>query len=160
MKRMEEEDARRRANPKQTSWVGYEGAGWWETKDDGRYGGKGSKGGKNGKEGPQHALDLAASRKARNARLGLSGLGEHMLKHQKDDVETQRKAREAYEARMRVEKLVAAQLKGTEHDFDKGYEDEDDIVTPSSNWVDAADQFLQGCSEQDEVDPTIDRDGE
>ena len=151
MKRIEEDDAKRSSGPQQTSWVGYN-SGWWEEKDDGRFGGKGAKGNKGSY---QRTLDLDASRAARNKRLGLSGVSEHMLKHQKEDVETKR---EAHEARRRVEALVAKQLKGTEHDFDRLYEDE--IDTPPSNWIDAADRFLQDHADQDQIDPTVDYDGE
>jgi len=149
MKRIAIEDAKERANPKQTSWVGYSSGFSLDSRDDGRFGGKGGKG------SYQHSLDLDASRKARNARLGVSGLSEHMRKHQKEDAEERR---EAHEARKRVEALVAAQLKGTEHDFDKDFEDEKD--TPPSNWIDSAEKFLQDQADLDEIDPTVDHDGE
>lgn len=139
MRRIEREDAERAKNPKQytTSWVTSSGS--W---DDGRYGGKGGK-------GYQRSLDLDTSRKARDKRLESKGLSATMRK-----VEVE----EAEKARHRVEKLVASQLKGGDHDFDKDFEDEKDV--PPSNWIDSAEKFLQDQSEQDEIDPTIDYDGE
>lgn len=139
MRRIEREDAAREKNPKQyttTSWVGY---------DDGRYGGKGIKSSYQRSLG----LDLEESRKARDKRLQHHGLSERM---------TKKEIEEARSARNRVEALVASQLKGTEHDFDRDFEDEKDM--PPSNWIDSAEKFVQEQADLDEVDPTIDYDGE
>lgn len=159
MQKIKEDDAKRALEPKQTSWVSVSSE--WDKRDDGRFGGKGGKkpGFKewmdNRADGGtyQNSLDLDGSRRARNKRLGVTGLSEHMLKHQKEDAEDEREAREA---RMHVENMIRKQLKGTEHDYDKEFEDQDEINTPPSNWIDSAEQFLQDAAESDLLDPTID----
>lgn len=135
MLRMEQDEANRAKAPKQESWLGYHD-NFSVTRDDGRFGGKGAKKSYQ-RRFDMDALDFDASRKARNKRLGLSGISEHMLKHDKERAEAQR-----------VSELVAKQLKGTEHDFDRGFEDPDE--TPPSDWVDSDERFIRGLEEAEE----------
>lgn len=111
----------------------------------------------------QEWLNLRDSRKAREDRLRDNGQSSDMRRAEIEaSAERHRELRirgltkQEKAARKRVESLVAGQLKGGPNDFDREFEDEIEEAPPS-NWVDSAEKFAQGMSDEDEVDPTIDR---
>lgn len=166
IERLEREEENRRKNPdfysysSGSSWVSnHTGLTPVEEKDDRLV----VRDGRTFTGNYQQWLDLKGSRKAREDRLRNNGQSSDMRRAEIEAAAerardlriskmTKKEREETEAARKRVENLVAAQLKGGPNDFDLEFED-----TPPSAWDASLERYDPGMSEQDEIDPTIDR---